>query len=365
MTDEATWDDFDTAAALVQGAATPEDLFGPAEPTRRVDARTEYRRLARICHPDHHGAARRPTADVAFAKLSRLWRAWLAATDPGTGTGTDPAAIAVLTTRRHRWAVGRLLRRDELCDVHAGHDLDGPDPMVEVVVKIPRRLGDADLIANEARVLARLADGVDPRWRPYFPTLIESFRHLQPDHGERRINVLEPLEGFRSLAEVRDAHPRGLDPRDGAWMWRRLLVALGAAHRAGVVHGAVLPDHVLVHPDDHGVVLADWTYAACEPGERVRAVEARYRDWFPPEVLGRRPAVPATDVYLASRTMAALLGDLAPKPLRSFLAGCTLPNPSRRPPDAWALLAELDDLLERLYGPRRFRPFHLPGPAAA
>jgi hypothetical protein len=27
---------------------------------------------------------------------------------------------------------------------------------------------------------------------------------------------------------------------------------------------------------------------------------------------------------------------------------------------AWTLLHELDDLLERLYGPRRFRPFHLP-----
>jgi hypothetical protein len=39
---------------------------------------------------------------------------------------------------------------------------------------------------------------------------------------------------------------------------------------------------------------------------------------------------------------------------------CTLPAQSRRPSDAWRLLAELDELLERLYGRRRFRPFHLP-----
>ncbi len=39
-----------------------------------------------------------------------------------------------------------------------------------------------------------------------------------------------------------------------------------------------------------------------------------------------------------------------------------LRQPSRRPQDAWRLLAELDDLLGRLYGPRRFRPFAMPAP---
>jgi hypothetical protein len=46
-------------------------------------------------------------------------------------------------------------------------------------------------------------------------------------------------------------------------------------------------------------------------------------------------------------------------PLRAFLRGCTLAAEARRPHDAWRLLAELDDLLERLYGPRAFRPFPL------
>jgi hypothetical protein len=31
-----------------------------------------------------------------------------------------------------------------------------------------------------------------------------------------------------------------------------------------------------------------------------------------------------------------------------------------RPQDAWRLLAEFDELLERLYGPRTFRPFAMP-----
>ena len=57
------------------------------------------------------------------------------------------------------------------------------------------------------------------------------------------------------------------------------------------------------------------------------------------------------------------MGGRAPAPLRAFLRGCTLPNPAARPQDAWSLLAELDDLLDRLYGPRAFRPFTMPATA--
>jgi hypothetical protein len=54
------------------------------------------------------------------------------------------------------------------------------------------------------------------------------------------------------------------------------------------------------------------------------------------------------------------MGDQAPAPLRAFLRGCLLPRQEARPQDAWLLLAELDDVLERLYGPRAFRPFTMP-----
>ncbi|MFD0855596.1 molecular chaperone DnaJ, partial [Actinomadura adrarensis] len=88
----------------------------------------------------------------------------------------------------------------------------------------------------------------------------------------------------------------------------------------------------------------------------------RYADrgWYPPEVPGREQASPATDIYMATRTMTHLMGDKAPAPMRSFAKGCLLASQRRRPGDAWRLLAEFDELLERLYGPRRFRPFTMP-----
>jgi hypothetical protein len=55
--------------------------------------------------------------------------------------------------------------------------------------------------------------------------------------------------------------------------------------------------------------------------------------------------------------MLRLLAGQLPGPLGAFAAGCLLVNPRRRPDDAWALLRELDEVLERVYGPRRFRPF--------
>jgi hypothetical protein len=92
----------------------------------------------------------------------------------------------------------------------------------------------------------------------------------------------------------------------------------------------------------------------------VPAIIDRYRSWYPPEIVDRHPVTPATDVFLASRLMAHLMGPRLRGPLEAFIAGCTLRDPAKRPDDAWRLLAELDQLIEQLWGPRTFRPFHLP-----
>jgi serine/threonine protein kinase len=316
------------AVRLIETARTPADLFGSAG-TRA------YRRLARLVHPDAGGPRE------AFDRLTALWH------EHGPVT---------IRTRRGTYALAPAPIRGDLANLYdAG----------EAMVKIPRDPAANDLLEREAIALRQLPQDGDRRFLPYVPRLLESFRHRDEATGtERRANALARLGGFHSLTEVRAAYPGGVDPRDVAWMWRRLLVALGFAHRAGVLHGAVLPEHVLIHPGEHGLVLVDWCYSVpgCHPdrGDRVPAMVPRRADWYPPEVAAREPAGTGTDIYLATRCMTYLMGDRAPGPLRAFARGCLLRAPNRRPQDAWRLLAELDDLLERLYGPRRFRPFHLP-----
>ncbi|GAA2425222.1 hypothetical protein GCM10010191_41820 [Actinomadura vinacea] len=345
----------DEALARLRRARTPADLFGPDT----GEAARTYRHLARLVHPDATGGR---TGDD-FVRLNALWRGY---NRPDTGPIT-------ITTRHRTYRLAGKRTGGDLADLYDAGYSDRMEARRDAsrthraLIKLPRNPGDGDLLEREAVALRQLPKDGQRRFLPYVPHLVESFRHRDADTGtERRANAITLLDGFHSLAEVRAAYPDGLDPRDAAWMWRRVLVALGFAHRAGVLHGAVLPEHVLIHPGDHGLVLVDWCYsvpgcyAATDPSGRVPALVNRYADWYPPEVPARERASAATDIYMATRCMTHLMGDKAPKPMRSFAQGCLLSSQRRRPDDAWRLLAEFDELLQRLYGPRRFRPFSMP-----
>jgi Phosphotransferase enzyme family len=309
------------AVAVIEAAASPAELFG-ADP---LGAARRYRELARLTHPDAHPGDRRTTD--AFAKLADLWR-------------------------RHQLAARAAVFRGEIANLYE---------VPAGLLKIVRDPADNDLMRHEAAALARLSDRVDPALRAYFPRLIEARRQTDPSTGvRRRASLIAPLPGFLSLVRVRAAYPGGVDPRDAAWIWRRLLVAIGAAHRAGLIHGAVLPDHVLIDPAEHGLVLIDWCYSGKGPATRLPALVRRYARWYPPEVVAGEVAGPDLDIWLATRCMTELMGGRVPAPMAAFARGCTLTSPRRRPADAWALLAELDEWLLRLYGPRTFRPFAVP-----
>ncbi|MCF2525680.1 molecular chaperone DnaJ [Yinghuangia soli] len=357
------------ALDLVGGATAPEDLFGPYDGTPEACLRSGgrmYRALARLLHPDTVPDARKGPAQAVFTRLSELWLRY-----QQTITGVTGRQV-VITTRKRAYSVGVERARGDIASLYKVTYADRDGTEARALLKMPRSVADNDLMEREAAALARIERDGDPEYAAYVPRLIEAFRHRDAATGtERRANVVERVRGFVSLTEVREAYPDGLDARDVAWMWRRLLVALGYAHRAGVVHGAVVPDHVLIHPQKHGLVLVDWCYATLRErgadgefgpaAEHVPALLDRFADLYPPEVPGKATPDASTDIFMATRCMTYLLGPDAPKPLFRFARGCTLPAQARRPHDAWQLLGELDDLLGRLYGPRRFRPFTMPG----
>jgi hypothetical protein len=306
------------AIALIEAASEPGDLF-------TGDTARRYRRLAQLTHPDACPGDRR--AADAFSKLAALWQ-------------------------RHQERGGLAIAKGDIANLYL---------VRQGVLKLARDPADNDLMRREAAALTHLQVQVDSRQRAFLPRLVEARRQRDPRSGaERQANVLGRLDGFRTLAEVRAAFPGGVDPRDAAWMWRRLLVAVGAAHRAGVIHGAVVPEHVMIHPAEHGLVLVGWCYSTVGAVSRLPAIVARYRDWYPGEVLAGHLAGPDVDIWLATRCMSDLVAGLMPPPMASFAAGCMLANPRRRPADAWELLAEFDELLDRRYGPRTFRPFAMP-----
>jgi serine/threonine protein kinase len=285
-----------------------------------VSARHAYRTLAKIVHPDVVGAELRVPATEAFARLNALYqdRNVDGALFPNTGQQRQTAESAP-----EKFAEG------DLADLFEDGNL---------LVKVVRDSANNDLMAAEAAALRRLRTHGRPSYRAYAPQLKETFSY----YG-RTANVLTKQRGFRDLTGTAD-----LEPPDLVWIWRRLLAGLGWAHRAGVVHGAVFEEHVLIDPRIRGLVLIDWCYAT-PVRRRPKALIARREHQYPPEVPGGQPVTPATDIYLATRLMTRLFGPDMPHPLRRFADGCLYDAPRMRPQNAWQLLTELDELIPQRY----------------
>lgn len=358
-------------SGLLKQAISPEEVFGKLVGTREemLEAgRIRFRQMAKVMHPDlSTGTPVWEEANLAFTQLIRFWKKAQSKIASGTYGREATFAPFLFHTATTIYTVERLLARGDICALYAGHTAEGDSR----ILKIPLQPAENDLLANEARILKHLQGSENYAQLRYFVSqLVESVAYHEKSSGiVRQINVLESIEGLHSLKEVRAAYPQGVDPRDMAWMWRRLLVALDFTHACGVIHGAVLPAHILIQPREHGVVLVDWSYAVRE-GERISALVSEYRSWYPSEVFAHQEPRPGLDIALAARCMFELLGGdpLAhtlpghiPWQLTSYLQGCTLANPAQRPQDARRLLHDFDTLIARLWGPRTFREFVLPG----
>lgn len=362
-------------ASQVMAATSYFDLFGACPDGEAVPKHISgvVRRLARILHPDRwSNPADAALAQRAFARLSELQQ------DAKHADTAGQYGSTVLATLSVNGMTHQVLRPDAAGDLCATYltRTEAGGTVRETFLKVATNPADNDLLETEATVLRVLRGATaDPKWVPFVPELLDSFGYDEPGHTIRQANVIVHLPGFYNIGQVIRAYPAGLDPLDMAWIWRRLLVALGYAHDMRIVHGAVLPQHVMILPEQHGLVLVDWCYASLDEGHGyppIKAVAANFRDWYPTETLGKQPPTPATDILMAARCIIHLMGGDAitgtlpasvPGPLSAFFRGCLQPTPALRPQNAWLLLKEFDALLQRMgspYYPRRFRSFVMP-----
>jgi len=270
-----------------------------------------------------------------------------------------------LSDARRRYKPHRLVISGDVADLHFATDESDADGETRYLLKVARGPeGNAHLDA-ERRALTTLQRAAgNSTYRKYLPALIDSF--ATSGRRRHRINVFRWDSGFHTLEQVHEQHP-ALDGRHLAWIFNRLLTVLGFCRRQRIVHGAVLPCHVLIDAASHGLRLVGWGRSVAA-GRRLGTVPARYRDWYPAEVRRHRPVGPATDLYLAARCVVHLAGgdprtdqmpDAVPPPMRRFFRTCLLESAAMRPRDAWALLDDFDRLLRTLYGPPKFYPLFL------
>lgn len=282
-----------------------------------------------------------------------------------------------ISTPQATYAVTHLIAEGDLCNVYRCTFNDNGRSR-QGVFKITRDPVDNDLVENEARTLRFLHNraGID-QYGPFLPSVQESLLYNdEVGKPSRLVNVLamhpdigSPMELY-NLEEVRRHHGR-IDPKDMAWMWRRVLAVLGFAHQHNVIHGAVLPTHILIEPVDHKLLLIDWSYAVQNPSKTnvVKAVSTPYEKWYPLEVFAKEPPSPALDIYMAAGAMLYLLGLTPPfvaglammePALQRYFERCLASKPNQRPHNADAMLDEFDNIIEGLWGPRQFRPFAMP-----
>ncbi len=347
---------------LLRQATNPREIFGALNGDPQAALKRRYRELVAIAHPDRNpGLA--AEANEAFQAL----QTWYAAAQRQIEQHVYGAAPQIsVVTKLHRYVGYEPPLQGDLCELFPA-DAGGS----RVLLKVARGARNNDLLQAEVQALRRIDRALEGQAvRPHFPTLVEHFLMRDAAGVQRQGNVLRAEAGAISLADVLRAYPGGVQLADAAWMFNRLLAALGVTHSLGIVHGAVVPAHVLIRPADHNGILIDWCYSVAV-GEPLKAMSPPYAADYPPEVRERQPATPATDLYLAARCMARLLtGDSAaqelppsiPKPIRSLLRACLIPAPARRAADAWQVFDDFREILHRLHGPRTFRPFHMPSP---
>jgi len=315
---------------LIENARTPSDLFSG-------DGQAEYRRLARLCHPDLHRGSKR--AEQVFQRLSELYAQLNTHDKKPTFT---PVTIG-------KWVATEAFAAGHICDLFA---VESAKHTGRAVLKIARQENDNDLLEREAAALTKAfapSAKRDNSFTVYLPALLDSF-----EASGRKANVLSLDETGMTLDKI-VAKLGPLDFRHLVWMGNRLWSALGFIHRLGIINGAVLPEHLLYRASDHGMVLLDWCYSVSDIGTGyIPAMVETREEFYPPEVR-RKFCNSCTDIYMAAYCLRQAAQSI-PKRFDAFFDWLLVGSPASRPTDAWAVQDKWKELAREEFGPPKFLP---------
>ena len=279
----------------------------------------------------------------------------------------DKSDVPTITSSKGTYALEDTIGSGDIAEICRSGD---------AVLKIPRSEKLNDLMENETSILRHLWKEGEPedKHRRYLPNLIDTFK--TDEKKPRHVNVFVHLKNFFSFEQIRKAHlATDLRFEHGVWMFNRILECLDYLHAKKVIHGGIIPPHVMVYssennkdPFTHGAKLIDFTGSVPTDG-RISVVSSSWKTFYPPEVFEKKPATPATDIYMAVKSLIYVLGgnpetNLLPGDvpiyLIKFLRACVEAKPAQRPKDAWGLHEELEGLMLRNFGPKKYIHFDMP-----
>lgn len=268
------------------------------------------------------------------------------------------------------WALHQCIANGEYSDVYTGQRARWPTELA--LIKILRDQRDLALFDNEWNVLQALQRSKAPGAETFTALLPQPIIHGDNSSGSnmgQRVSVFRWASGFHhTFEEVIQAYPHGIRPRASIWVWRRILEILSFLHNSGIIHGAVLPSHLLVQENDHGVRLVGYS-AAGSLGEKLLAISRHYEAFYPRSSRSRSNLTTQLDLMMSARCIVALLGGnyetgALPAAVPSRLAGLikqiAMTEPASSVPiDAWSIRQELGSIANDVFGPPQFIPIDM------
>lgn len=389
------------ALARLQAAKSAEEVFGKVKgktaEARLWEAKQVYRALAKATHTDlFQDPKEKLLAEEAFKLLQKFWdeaqeriQAGVYGTVKAAPQAPKPEAPPMIKTKRWHFTIGKQFKAGGACAIFDGIATAKTGDVRPMFLKVPYDPKDNDLLEREAKMLRAIKEKVAEiatndegreiveRLLLRFPELLESFRFQEPGAKTAKIaNAFAKVKGFEdgwfTLTEIRKQYPKGVTPQVMTFIWNRILEGLTLAHAAGVVHGALTPNHVIIHPKTHLGQIIDWT-AACKPaeGETIPYADTdNYPGFFPAEIQEQKGRIAfGTDIFMSAWCMIYLLGgdpktqtipEVVPETIRELLNRCVQPNRANRPKTANAVYEEFRQITFALWGKRKFVELKMP-----
>jgi serine/threonine protein kinase len=320
---------FEEVAKIVMAAKSTSELFGK-------DPAKTYKKLMLLCHPDKNGNS--ILAVQVSARLNELY------------------AQLKTTIKIGKWTVQSPIGKGDICDVHKVYESGGEPKLAESygVLKVARSADDSDLLDREKETIEHLhKEAKTHNYVRYVPSFLDSF-----SIGDCKANVLSLARECYTLKQLKELVKPSIEPRHLIWMMNRLLSLLGYAHRCGIVHGAITPDHLMYRPSDHGLVVVGWCSSIQDKKKQcVPYISKEWQDLYAPEIF-RKCACPGTDIYMAMQSMN--WAGMLPSRFDGIRQLCLAGSPQSRPEDAWKVQEQWKALAEEEFGPPSFTPLVLP-----
>jgi hypothetical protein len=278
---------------------------------------------------------------------------------------------SVVSIGDSHWELGECIAHGVISDVYVGRRARWPTELA--ILKLLRDPKGADRLYNEWQALQTLQRSDAPGADTFVSRIPQPILHgtiSAGPHTGSLVNTFRMPWGFRhTFVDVMKAYPHGIAPRASIWIWRRILEALTFIHASGLVHGAVLPSHLLIEENEHGVHLVSYGYTG-HPGEQLRSISIGFESFYPTLRQSSRKLTIASDLAMSARCIAALLGGdpekaslppEVPAPLARVVQRVALLDPASRAGDeAWSIREELGEVAEDVYGPPQFTPIVMP-----